>query len=191
MHVDADRSPNPVIPQTLAIAFKEWAVVCDRILSGEQTIIFRKGGIHEVEGGFRPEHEWFWLFPTYFHQPQRDGLKSSALPRLEIMLANAPAPDKVGLHGLVRVKEARFISNLDEALKLDAQHCWSEATVRQRFHYRTPGLYVLEVQAYRLSESVEIDSRAEYDGCKTWVPLAESISTAGAIRVTEQKASHE
>ena len=176
MPLEADGRPNPAIPPTLAVAFKEWAVVCDRILTGEQTMILRKGGIHEVGGVLRLEYDWFWLFPTYFHQPQRDGLKPAALPRLDALIAGAPAAGSIRLDGFVRVIETRFISDLDEALSLDGRHCWSEATVRQRFHYRTPGLFVLDVEAYRLPSAVEIVSRTEYDGCKTWVPLAGGVS---------------
>ena len=34
------------------MAFKEWAVVVDALLRGEQVIILRKGGLREGRGGF-------------------------------------------------------------------------------------------------------------------------------------------
>ena len=46
------------------IAFKEWAVVCAALASGQQSLILRKGGIHEGRDGFRVAHREFWLFPT-------------------------------------------------------------------------------------------------------------------------------
>ena len=49
-------------------AFKEWAVVCAALASGRQSVILRKGGIHEGRDGFRVDHREFWLFPTRFHQ---------------------------------------------------------------------------------------------------------------------------
>ncbi len=49
------------------IAFKEWQVVCDALASGRQTILLRKGGIHEGREGFSFAHESFFVFPTRFH----------------------------------------------------------------------------------------------------------------------------
>ncbi len=52
------------IPESCAVAFKEWADVCAALLDGRQSLILRKGGIEEGPGGFRPEHAAFWLYPT-------------------------------------------------------------------------------------------------------------------------------
>src|SRR5262249_33425513 len=56
--------------RTCAIAFKEWAGVCDALIQGRQTIIVRKGGISEGAGpgSFVPEHAEFWIYPTWVHQ---------------------------------------------------------------------------------------------------------------------------
>ena len=51
-----------------AVAFKEWAAVCAALAAGRQALILRKGGIAEGPGGFRPEHDRFWLLPTRFHE---------------------------------------------------------------------------------------------------------------------------
>ena len=50
-----------------SVGFKEWQVVCDALASGRQTVILRKGGIHEGRAGFSFAHESFYLFPTRFH----------------------------------------------------------------------------------------------------------------------------
>ncbi len=63
-------------------AFKEWGVVVDALGRGEQIVILRKGGIAEVRGGFRAEHDRFWLFPTRFHQ-QSEGVIESARERFK------------------------------------------------------------------------------------------------------------
>ena len=49
-------------------AFKEWAVTCQALAAGRQSLLLRKGGIHERNGRFEVEHAEFWLFPTRFHQ---------------------------------------------------------------------------------------------------------------------------
>ena len=50
-----------------AIGFKEWQVVCDALATGRQSILLRKGGIHEGREGFSFAHDSFFLFPTRFH----------------------------------------------------------------------------------------------------------------------------
>ncbi len=62
------------MPDDCAMALKEWAAVCQALAVGRQTILLRKGGIAEGPGGFRAEHDAFWLLPTYFHEaPRRCG----------------------------------------------------------------------------------------------------------------------
>jgi len=55
-------------PSQLKIGLKEWASVCLALEEGRQTILLRKGGIHESAGEFELEHTQFVLFPTYLHQ---------------------------------------------------------------------------------------------------------------------------
>ncbi|MBA2742902.1 MAG: DUF1802 family protein, partial [Chthoniobacterales bacterium] len=50
-----------------SIGFKEWALVCDALGRGEQSLILRKGGIAEGRDGFAFRHSEFFLFPTFFH----------------------------------------------------------------------------------------------------------------------------
>ena len=52
----------------MSIGFKEWALICDALGRGEQSIILRKGGIAEGRAGFRFQHEEFLLLPTLFHE---------------------------------------------------------------------------------------------------------------------------
>ena len=47
------------------VALKEWALVCEMLLAGRMTVLFRKGGINEK--GFWVEADDFLLYPTYFH----------------------------------------------------------------------------------------------------------------------------
>src|SRR4051794_2640193 len=63
-------------------AFKEWAVICQALAEGRQSLIIRKGGIHEGRAGFRVEHEEFWLFPTYLHQSEPETVVEEARPLL-------------------------------------------------------------------------------------------------------------
>jgi len=165
----------------LSIAFKEWAAICEALANGRQKLILRKGGIHEDGGTFRPEHARFWLYPTHFHEQQQAGIKPEAQTFLEAAEANRPPTGFVWLTHFVEVADVQFCRSLDEVLKLDAEHIWSEVTVRQRFAYRTPGLYVFRVNTFRATAPAEIPEDPDYAGCKTWVPLKGGLSTAGAV----------
>ncbi|MFW6125399.1 MAG: DUF1802 family protein, partial [Pirellulales bacterium] len=68
------------------IALKEWAAVCRALEEGRQTLLLRKGGIHEEGGRFELAHHQFWLFPTYEHQ-RHDRLAADAGPLLDRVLA--------------------------------------------------------------------------------------------------------
>ncbi|MBA4062356.1 MAG: hypothetical protein C0501_01360 [Isosphaera sp.] len=167
---------------TVATAFKEWAVVCRALADGRQSVILRKGGIAEAGGTFRPEHPEFLLYPTFFHE-HRAGVKPAFLPLLDAAEADKPEPGTIRFTHLVRVADVRHLTDLDAALTLDPLHAWTPEVVRQRFHYRTPGLFVFAVRVFRLGEPAVRVERPEYAGCKTWVELDGPVSTDGATPV--------
>jgi hypothetical protein len=171
----------------LSVAFKEWAVICAAIAAGRQSLILRKGGIAEEGGVFRPEYSEFLLYPTYFHA-HRDGIKPEFLPLLEEAEAAKPPAGTVRFTHFVRVESVAHVTNLDAALSLDSLHAWTPDVVRQRFHYRAPGLFVLVVRAFRLARPAEVVERPEYAGCKTWVSLDAPVDTAGAEPVLPDEA---
>jgi len=160
------------------LAFKEWAIVCRALAEGRQILILRKGGIAEEKGIFRPDHSRFWLFPTYLHQ-KPDGLKPEAAAGLADVERHRPPTDIVRLTHYVEVPAAFRADRLEQVLDLDRYHAWSEATVRQRFAYRAPGLYVLLARVYAIADSVDVPNRPEYDGCKTWVDFGAEIPAVG------------
>lgn len=162
---------------SLNVAFKEWAAVCRALAAGRQSLILRKGGIAEVGGEFRPEHPRFLLYPTHFHEQQRLGIKPAFLPLLDAAEADRPPVGVVRIGHWAEVTGVRFADRLADVLALDDCHILSEETVRQRFAYRRPGLYVLEVTVRPLPTPVEIAETPEYAGCKTWVQLADAVAT--------------
>lgn len=166
----------------LSVAFKEWAVICAALAEGRQTLILRKGGISEDNGEFRPEHAEFLLYPTYFHE-HRAGIKPEFVPLLDRAEAAKPKPGTVRFTHFVKVGSVAHVTDLDAALALDARHAWTPDVVKQRFNYRTPGLYVLNVRVFKLAQPVEVFESPEYAGCKTWVQLDTGADTAGAAPV--------
>lgn len=165
------------LPPTCEIGLKEWAGVCEALEDGRQTLILRKGGISEGPGGFVPEHRHFWLYPTYLHEAEQ-GLrleqreKPSSGPR--------PAPDDpVSIQALAEVELIRHVESLEQLDLLEPFHVWRSETVRKRFEYRRPGLWVLGVRVYRGDRPWTVDPTPEQLGCKSWVTLDPPRSTDG------------
>jgi hypothetical protein len=158
----------------MAIAFKEWALVCDALGSGEQSVILRKGGIAEGKGGFGFEHQEFCLFPTWFHgQADKVRKASAALPD--------HAPDKVTIaHSAViewsgRIEEKELVHSLSELHVLDA------SVIEERFVYDTRagtlgrnGIHVAFVRVYRLEPPAVFAMQKKFGGCRSWIELPES-----------------
>ncbi len=163
---------HPDLPGTLAIAFKEWAGVCDALASGRQAIILRKGGIEEGPRGFVPEHPMFWLYPTFVHEGEQ-GLKAAS---------TSPKPGDSGavmIGALAVVESVDRVDDLGVLLGLDSLHAWTEETVRKRFEYRKPGVWVLGVRVYRRHEPWTVEVTPAQLGCKSWVPLEHPLATSG------------
>jgi hypothetical protein len=155
------------------VAFKEWAAVCRALAAGVQTVILRKGGIADEGGVFRPDHSRFWHYPTYFHE-QAAGLRDEFRHFLHEAESDRPPNGTVRLTHVVEVTNVRFVDSLDTALALRPMHILTDDVVRKRFHYRTPGLFILEVRVTAAEPLVLVETPA-FAGCKTWVDLAGAV----------------
>jgi hypothetical protein len=169
---------------SLRVALKEWAVICRALAEGRQALLLRKGGIAEESGGFRVEHERFWLFPTYIHQHQT-ALVESARPLLEQVQAERPPAGTIRLTHFALVPCVYHVDDLAKAWKLAGLHLWSQETVEARFNYREPGLYVLPVRIYR-ARAVDLPETEAYAGCKSWVDLGRDVPIAEAMPVLSE-----
>ncbi len=174
----------------LKYAFKEWAVICQALAEGKQSLIIRKGGIAETSDDFQLRHTRFWLFPTYTHQ-QREGIQPEALPLLEQVEKDRPPPDVIRLSHFAEVSGVYHVHNLVGALLLEHMYLWSEETIRKRFGYRSPGLYLMPVRVYRAAQAHEIPDTAYYGGCRTWVELEKELPTEGATPILSDQAFHD
>lgn len=170
----------------LRYAFKEWAVICRALAEGRQALILRKGGIAESGPTFAVEHPRFWLFPTYTHQ-QQAGIRPDALPLLEQAEAERSPAGTLRLTHFAEVAGVYHVHDLVPALLLAHLHLWSEETVRARFAYRTPGLYVLPVRVYRAAQAFDLPDLPEYAGCRSWVDLGRELPTEGAVPVMDEE----
>ena len=171
---------------TCNVAFKEWSGVCEALIEGRQTVILRKGGISEGPGPgqFAPEHSEFWLYPTWTHQAE------AALRHLgdefDQSRTSGPNPDgSIPIPGLVRVGTVHYVSREEVLPALRQFHCLLDETVRQRFHYRKPGLWVLAARVWRRNPGFSLRPTREQAGCMTWVLLDEPLPTEGLYPVID------
>ena len=150
-------------------AFKEWHVICDALLSGEQSIILRKGGIAEGRKGFAFQHEAFLLFPTFFHS-QYDGV------RKEVASEQRRNPDEdrqsVQFSGYCRIEGHAVISSWAEVQRLEPFHIWQPSLLRERFDYGGhSALHLAIVRSYRFAQPLDILYSARFGGCRSWVEI--------------------
>ena len=64
-------------------------------------------------------------------------------------------------------------------------HVWNAETLKQRFYYRRPGLWVLGLRVFRRDRPHRRALTAEHAGCKTWVTLDPPPATNGCAPVLD------
>ena len=168
------------------VALKEWAIVDQWLGSGQQVVLLRKGGIHEQRGQFEVEHREFFLFPTYVHQKGED-LVPAVQGEFQALAAAAPRDRTVTLRHYAVVEEVVKVTSVEPLQALAPEHILSWPAVEGRFWYRNrPGLHVLLLRAYRLPRPLALPNLPAYDGCVSWVDLAEALPTAGCAPVLDE-----
>ncbi len=155
------------------IGFKEWQVVCDALASGRQSILLRKGGIHEGRQGFSFAHESFFLFPTHFHTTTaqiREGVVE-ILPEWQL-------GDLVRITHHAEAAWAVTLKDWKTVAMLESLHVYSEQVVRDRFDWEGKGMatgsiHLALVRIYELSQPWEFSYESKYGGCRSWIHLPE------------------
>lgn len=165
--------------RSCAVAFKEWAGVCDALVQGRQTVIVRKGGISEGggAGAFVPEYSEFWLHPTWLHQAEQ-GLRIDPGTTAQPDAAKPPG-NNIVIRALVRVDQIVRIDSERMLPALEEFHIYTSETIERRFHYRRPGLWVLGARVFYRRTPITITATPEHAGCKTWVVLGDPLPING------------
>jgi len=161
-----DTSLSGTTTELTPFAFKEWSLICEALGSGMQSIILRRGGIAEGRGGFRFEHEEFFLFPTLFHEQQE---KVTEVPQLQ---ERSKAEGEVRIDFFAKMEWSRSLESFSLVEKLRAHHIWKAQVVQERFHYKQAGQINLAfLRVYRLLTPWLFPDSKAYGGCKSWVQL--------------------
>jgi hypothetical protein len=148
-----------------SIGFKEWALVCEALGRGEQTVILRKGGIAERRAGFGFQHREFFLFPTFFHeQAERVRTPGAKIPPALL--------GEIEIRYHARVEAAAFVTDWDAVAALAPFHVLAAGVVRERFDYdETRGIHIAFVRVSRVSPAWRFPDERRYGGCRSWVKL--------------------
>jgi hypothetical protein len=169
----------------MSIAFKEWAIICETLGAGTQSIILRKGGIHEGREGFSFKYPEFFLFPTLFHEQ----IARTSLPAVTPIPAGTP--EEIGIGVFARVEWTATITSLETALRLQPFHVWNEEVVRERFHYdEAPGLHVAFLRVFRCEPAWSFPDEPKYGGCRSWVTIPDSPESMKLIPALTDEEHH-
>src|ERR1700712_4331115 len=167
----------------MTIGFKEWALVCDALGPGAQSLILRKGGIAEGRAGFRFQHEDFLLLPTLFHE-QAAQLKVAA----DTPLPQAAADSHHEVTLRVRVEWAEDVTDLETAHRLAPYHLWRPGLGEERVCFKDdPRPRVAFVRVGRLSDPFRFPDSPKYGGCRSWVNLPDLPEGTRFIPVLDEQ----
>ena len=166
-------------------ALKEWGAVVNALAEGDQTVIFRKGGLKDGKGGFKLESRQFGLFPTVYHPKELDGTVSTEASK---KFVDAKVPDmkrgeEVPISVVAEVTGAWVTHDASVLDALSDHHVWSRDVLESRLSWKpdTP-ITVLELRAKKLPaprvHALPPDLE-KYGGCKSWIDLPFSVPVKG------------
>lgn len=162
----------------MAKAFKEWALICEALGRGDQSVILRKGGISEGKGGFGFDHEDFYLFPTWYHG-QIDRVRTDWVRRADVALPEQD-PEKISVSCMATLEWAGRIGDKEAIHSLRELHVLDDSVIEERFVYDTrsgslggEGINLAFVRVFRLEPAVVLAMEDAFGGCRSWIDLPE------------------
>ena len=152
-----------------APALKEWSAAVHAMLDGRQTVLLRKGGIHEKR--FDLAAGEFVFFPTVAH----GHAERVRAEHRDLLDAAAPDSDEdaIVIRAGAKVIAAVQVNRQEGLGDLEDTHIWTAASVHSdRLDFRPKHrLTVLVVQARPLVVPQRLARESAYAGCKSWVDL--------------------
>ncbi len=165
------------------IALKEWAIVCQALEEGKQTLLLRKDGVVEENGVFRCEHPEFFLYPTFDHG-NPENIKPDWRPRLNKLEKEAKDVKHIHVRLYAMAESAAKITDWEVAKRFIPFTVMNDPAVEKLFHEGGwEGLYLIIVRVFSLAVPMDLSKKPAHDASKGWVPLGTSLFTAGAFSV--------
>ena len=154
-----------------SVALKEWGAAAVALLDGRQTVLVRKGGIHEKS--FRVDRDRFVLFPTVAHshrervRPEHHDLLAAGAADVDEAGGTITVRCGVSLVDVVPVARPEGLADIADL------HIWTQDSVRaDRLEFRPKHqLQVLVARAVQLPHPVTLPRLEAYAGCRSWVEL--------------------
>lgn len=155
----------------MSIAFKEWQVICDALATARQSIILRKGGIHEGRDGFSFAHRSFHLFPTKFHAQADHVREGHFTPANEWQVG-----DRFSITHHAEALLAVTLTDWAQVEALQPYHIYSDDTLRERFDWQGKGMasgsiHLAIVRVSALNPPLELCYDSRFGGCRSWVEI--------------------
>ena len=150
-------------------ALKEWSAAVHALLAGRQSVLLRKGGIHEKR--FQLSAPEFLLFPTVAH-----GHAERVRPEHRDLLSAAAADsteDAVLIRAAASVIAAVEVQRPERLGEIEDLHIWTAASVREdRLDFRPKHRLTALVVAVRpLRAPITLARTPEMGGCRSWLEL--------------------
>jgi hypothetical protein len=143
-------------------SLKEWSTVIDALGRGEQVVLIRKGGIADPKFGV--EAKRFYLYPTFFHQPEATS-----------------EPRSVTITHWCQVVRNWRVGELDTLRRLEPHVVIPRQTLEARYRFRPDqSLYILGVRTFALPAPVTISVTPDYLGCRSWVSIDDELDVTGS-----------
>jgi hypothetical protein len=166
-------------------ALKEWAVAVKALERGKTALVIRKGGIREK--AFAVANRRFLLLPGYEHQ--KPGLLKPEYRELLREIPDLTDDGPLRFTSFAEVNGAYEVSEPESLEAIGPYHMWAPEYAASRFKWRPKKpLTVLVLRTYVLPEAVELPYIEAYGGCKSWIELAEPVSTAGTRPALDDEA---
>ncbi len=157
------------------IALKEWAVHIKALAIGAQTVILRKGGIHEETKHFKVQSKQFLLFPTYEHQKKSLIAESYHQMLDESLQEWRIDPQTIIMQYAAEVVAERLVFDEQQLEQVASYHIGTPLFALERLHWKKlQPLHVLLLRVYKRSEPIKVTLKAEHAGCKSWLPVDET-----------------
>ena len=152
------------------LALKEWGAATHALLQGRQTLLLRKGGIHEKS--FTVGEDRFVLFPTVAHS-HAERVRAEHADLLDTGAADVAADGTFTVRAGVELFDVIQVERPDDLERIEDLHIWTTESVRRdRVDFRPKHrLQALIVRAYALDEAVTLERLPEYGGCTSWVDI--------------------
>jgi hypothetical protein len=165
-------------------ALKEWSAAVHAMLGGRQSVLLRKGGIHEKR--FAVAAPEFVFFPTVAHG-HRERVRPEHRELLDVAAADS-TDDAITVRAGAKVVAAVTVNRPDGLDALAELHIWTRESVQaDRLDFRPRHrLTVLVVQAIPLVEPVRLLRTPEYAGCVSWVDVPLRPRWATPVRDDEE-----